>query len=406
MTIGIDIRVLPYGKRSCVEDYTINLLSHLLPLDKNIKYKLFYSGFKKFDLEYPWLKEKNVKIKKIRIPNKIFDLILKFFKFPKLDKFLGGVDAFISPHFLLTPLSKKTKHIMVFYDLSFLRFPEFFSRQKRWWHKFMNPKKQAQKADLIIAISESTKYDLINIYGVDSDKIKVIYPGINEKFQIIKDSYKNNFVLYFGTIEPRKNILGLIKAFEEIKQDKSGKILDVDWQGFEGVVKKNNEIFDFSKLKLVIAGTKGWLCKEIFKKIKNSEFKNDIVVTGFVNEEDKARLYNLAKVFVYPSFFEGFGLPPLEAMACGIPVVVSNKSSLSEVVGSSAIMINPQNPSEISWAIKEILENRELSEYLTKKGLEQAEKFNWNNAVKEILNSIYAEILLTGKAGLATQICE
>jgi len=156
----------------------------------------------------------------------------------------------------------------------------------------------------------------------------------------------------------------------------------------------------------VIAGTKGWLCKEIFKKIKNSEFKNDIVVTGFVNEEDKARLYNLAKVFVYPSFFEGFGLPPLEAMACGIPVVVSNKSSLSEVVGSSAIMINPQNPSEISWAIKEILENRELSEYLTKKGLEQAEKFNWNNAVKEILNSIYAEILLTGKAGLATQICE
>ena len=109
---------------------------------------------------------------------------------------------------------------------------------------------------------------------------------------------------------------------------------------------------------------------------------------------------------MYPSFFEGFGLPPLEAMACGIPVVVSNKSSLSEVVGSSAIMINPQNPSEISWAIKEILENRELSEYLTKKGLEQAEKFNWNNAVKEILNSIYAEILLTGKAGLATQICE
>ena len=386
MTIGIDIRVLAKGKRTGVEDYTINLLSHLIPLDKTIKYKLFYNGFHKLDSQYSWLKTKNVKIQQTRIPNRIFDLVLKFLKFPKLDKLLKGVDIFISPHFLITPLSKKAKRIMVFYDLSFLRFPEFFSWQKRMWHKFMHPKRQAQKADLIIAISESTKQDLIDFYRIAPEKIKVVYPGINEKFKIIKDIEKKDFILYFGTIEPRKNILGLIQTFECIKKEKFGKILDVNWQGFEGLVKgEKDKAFDFSKLKLVIAGAKGWLCQEVFERAKNSEFKNDIIFTGFINEEDKTNLYNLAKVFVYPSFFEGFGLPPLEAMACGVPTIVSHKSSLSEVVGDSAIMVDPQNMNEMSLAIKEVLENQNLSECLTKRGIEQAKKFNWDNVAKTIL---------------------
>jgi glycosyltransferase involved in cell wall biosynthesis len=399
MTIGIDIRVLAKETRTGVEDYTINLLSRLVSIDKSIKYKLFYSGFRKLKLDYSWLKNKNVKIKKTRIPNRIFDLILKFIKLPKIDKLLGRVDIFLSPHFLITPLSKKTKRIMIFYDLSFLRFPKFFSFSKRIWHRFMLPKKQAQKTNTIIAISESTKHDLISFYKTDPNKIKVVYPGVDDKFKIISDKTKlietknkyqlsDNFILYFGTIEPRKNILGLIKVFEEIKKEKFGKILDVNWQGFEGVVLgKKDKIFDFSKLKLVIAGTKGWLYKEIFERVENSKFKNDIVFTGFVAEEDKACLYNLAKVFVYPSFFEGFGLPPLEAMACGVPTIVSNKSSLSEVVGDSAIMINPQNLNEMSWAIKEILENQELSDYLSKKGIEKVKQFNWDNTAKEILSA-------------------
>jgi glycosyltransferase involved in cell wall biosynthesis len=403
MTIGIDTRVLARGTRTGVEDYTINLLSHLISLDKNIKYKLFYNGFRKFDLKYSWLKEKNVKIVKSRIPNRIFDLILRTVKFPKLDKILGGVDVFLSPHFLITPLSKKAKRIMIFYDLSFLRFPNFFSWQKRLWHKFMLPQKQAQRAEMIIAISESTKQDLIDFYKISSDKIKVIYPGIDKKFVPIYDKEKliqiknkyflpDNFILYFGTIEPRKNILGIIKAFEGIKKEKFGKILDVNWQGFEGVVRgQKDKIFDFSKLKLVIAGAKGWIYDEVFEKAEKSEFKNDIIFTGFVSEEDKLYLYNLAKVFVYPSFFEGFGLPPLEAMACGVPTIVSNKSSLSEVVGSSAIMIDPKNPNEISWTAKEILENQELSEFLIKKGLRHTKKFNWDETAKQFLE-MFSEV--------------
>lgn len=409
MTIGIDIRVLAKGARTGVEDYTINLLSRLLadktnnPARDGVKYKLFYSGFKKFDLNYSWLKSSNVKIKKIKIPNRIFDLFLKFFRFPKLDKVLSGVDVFISPHFLITPLSKKTKRIMIFYDLSFLRFPEFFPFSQKMWHKFMGPRAQARKSDLIIAISESTKKDLIDFYQINPDKIRVVYPGIDEKFKSITDkaglletknkyALPDDFVLYFGTIEPRKNILGLINAFEEVKKEKQGKVLDVNWQGFEGVVRgQKDRAFDFSKLKLVIAGVRGWLYKEIFEKVKNSEFKDDIIFTGFVEEEDKPYLYNLAKVFVYPSFFEGFGLPPLEAMACGVPAIVSNKSSLSEVVGDSAVMIDPENPNELSWAIKEILENQELSDYLSRRGIEGAKQFNWDKTAKEILRLCESE---------------
>jgi len=399
MTIGIDIRVLAQRKRTGVEDYTINLLSRLLSLDDRIKYKLFYNGFHKFKLNYSWLKGKNIEIKKTRIPNRAFDLILRFIKLPKLDKLLGGVDVFLSPHFLITPLSKKTKRIMIFYDLSFLRFPNFFSWQKRLWHKFMFPKKQAQKADTIIAISESTKQDLVDFYNIDAKKIRVVYPGIDDKFKIIDDKKKlietknkynlpDDFILYFGTIEPRKNILGLIKAFEEIKNEKFGKILNVDWQGFEGIVRgQKDKIFDFSKLKLVVAGTKGWLYEEIFERVKNSEFKDDIIFTDFVDEKDKSYLYNLSRVFVYPSFFEGFGLPPLEAMACGVPTIVSNKSSLPEVVGNAAITIDPQNTNEISWAIKEVLENQELNDYLSAKGVERSKQFNWDKVAEEILSA-------------------
>jgi len=401
MKIGIDIRILAKGTRTGVENYTINLLSRLLPADKSIKYRLFYNGLRKPKLDYPWLKLFNVKIKTLRFPNRIFDLFLRFFRFPQIDKILGGVDLFLSPHFLLTPVSQKTKTIIVFYDLSFVRFPEFFSFPKLLWHKFVYPKYQAQKADSIVVISQSTKEDLISLYRVEAKKIKVIYPGVDEKFRPLDKKDPNllrvrekynlptdeaGFILYFGTIEPRKNILGLIKAFEQIKEEKNLPLLQIQWQGFEGMVKKEEKSgLDFSNLKLVIAGSRGWLCKNIFKKAKESRFSRDIIFTGFIEEEDKPYLYNLAEVFVYPSFFEGFGLPPLEAMACGVPTIVSNNSSLPEVVGDGAIKVDANNIDELGFAIRKVLENRDLRDYLIGQGLFRAKKFNWDKTSEEFL---------------------
>jgi len=373
MNIGIDIRVLAKGTRTGVEDYTINLLSFLLAKDKSIKYRLFYNGFRKPNLTYPFLKFPNVELKTLRFPNRLFDLSLRFLKFPKLDKILKGVSLFLSPHFLLTPVSKKTKTIIVFYDLSFVRFPDFFSLPKLLWHRFIYPEKQAKKADIIIAISQSTKEDLINLYKIEPRKIRVVYPGIDKKFRPITDNIQllrvkkrynlsNEFILYFGTIEPRKNLISVIKAFEILKRK-----------------------FSQQDLKLVIAGTPGWLYKDIFKKAESSKYQKDIIFTGFIKEEDKPYLYNLARVFVYPSFFEGFGLPPLEAMACGVPTVVSNVSSLPEVVGSGAIMIDPYNVDELAYAIGQVLNDKNLRENLIRKGLNQAKKFDWDRAAKQVL---------------------
>jgi len=406
MNIGIDIRILAKGTRTGVENYTVNLLSHLLNKDKSSKYKLFCNGFRKPKLDYPWLKSSNVRVKTLRIPNRILDLFLRFLKIPKIDKLVGGADIFLSPHFLLTPVEKNTRTIVVFHDLSFVRFPEFFSWPKLLWHKFIYPENQAKRADLIVAVSQSTKNDLMNLYNISSEKIKVIHPAVSKEFRPIKKdspeisrvkqkyNLPDKFILYFGTIEPRKNVLGLIEAFERIKSRKNGVSLDVRWKGFEGMVRKEKkEPLDYDALKLVLAGNKGWLYEEVFDKIEKSSFKNDIIFTGFIQEEDKPCLYNLADVFVYPSFFEGFGFPPLEAMACGVPVAVSDNSSLSEVAGDAAVMFDAQNIDEIAFAIREILEKEELRKFLAKKGRERAKLFDWNKTAEEFLKlfAIYGE---------------
>ena len=235
----------------------------------------------------------------------------------------------------------------------------------------MDAKREVQKADKIIAVSESTKSDLINLYKINPDKIEVIYSGVGKQFSQIKNNQKkiklilrkynlpHEFILYFGTIEPRKNLIGLIKAFEVLKD-------------------KN--------CKLVIAGTKGWLYKDILKTAKESKKRKDIIFTGFIEESDKPYLYNLSKIFVYPSFFEGFGFPPLEAMACGIPTIVSSNSSLPEVVGNAALMINPMNIDELAWAMDILLSDENLRKKLIKDGLKQAQKFSWQKCAQKTLD--------------------
>jgi len=375
MNIGIDIRVLARGSRTGVEEYAINLLDHLLRLEEKVNYKLFYNAYQKVELNYDWLSLNNVQLKDFRIPNRLFFILARYFNQPKMDKLLKGADIYFNPHFFIAPVSLRCKKIITFHDLSFEHYPEFFSWRKRAWHKFlMNTKQEAKQADKIIAVSESTKQDLINIYGIEKEKIEVIYSGVGEQFKNIssKSVLKNislkyglpeKFILFFGTIEPRKNIIGLIKAFEILKQNQSIP----------------------SELKLVIAGTKGWLYQDIFKTAQESKYKKDIIFTGFIEEEDKPCLYNLAELFVFPSFFEGFGFPPLEAMACEVPTIVSGNSSLPEVVGQGALIIDPFNIDEIAWAMETGLNNMDLRKRLIKKGLEQAKKFSWEKCAQKTL---------------------
>ncbi|KKT24620.1 MAG: mannosyltransferase B-like protein, partial [Parcubacteria group bacterium GW2011_GWA2_43_9b] len=225
MVIGIDIRFLARGTRSGIEEYTINLLSRLLSLDGNIKFKLFYNAFSQVELNYDWLNLPNVELKKFRFPNRfVFDPAAKFLKLPKIDKLLGGCDVFFAPHFLLSPVSKNCRKITTFHDLSFEYWPEFFSWRKRFWHWSLAPRARMLEADKIIAVSESTKEDLVNLYGAAPEVVKVIHSGVGEEFKRLlrrdclnvakKYDLPEKFILYFGTLEPRKNLVGLIEAYE------------------------------------------------------------------------------------------------------------------------------------------------------------------------------------------------
>ena len=219
----------------------------------------------------------------------------------------------------------------------------------------------------------------MKIYKIDDEKIKVVYSGINSVSNIepseasiskIRNKYKlpENYILYLGTIEPRKNIIGIIRAFEELKKHN---------------IKKN--------YKLVIAGSKGWLCKDVFEVAKNSTVINDIFFTGFVDDEDKSILYKLAEIFVYPSFYEGFGFPPLEAMQNGTPIITSNFSSLPEAVGDAAIMVNPYNIDELARAMENLLNDDNLKNNLIQKGFQQTKKFSWQKCAGETLEILKSQ---------------
>ena len=384
MIIGIDIRMLARGTRSGIEEYTINLLSNMISLNNNIEYKLFYNGYKKIKLEYDLLKLPNVQLKEFKIPNRLLDTSFQFLNYPKIDKMLEKIDVFFSPHIFSSSVSKKCKTITTFHDLSFESYPEFYSTGKNYWHFSMNPKKQARKADKIIAVSRSTKDDLVKIYGIEPEKIKVIYSGIrlesgisNLESEVLKVKKRYNlpekYILYLGTLEPRKNIIGLIKAFEILNKCS---------------INPPNPLLQRGNLKLVIAGSKGWLYEDIFKAVKNSPVKDDIIFTGFIDDKDKPVLYSLADLFVYPSFYEGFGFPPLEAMAAGTPVITSNFSSLPEAVGDAAIMINPYNLDELAKAMEIVLSDEKLRNILIERGYERVKNFSWEKCAKETLEFI------------------
>jgi glycosyltransferase involved in cell wall biosynthesis len=377
MKICVDIRCLSAGRKTGVEEYTLNLLENLFKADRRDQYVLFLNSFSapKVDLsrfeKYP-----NVSLKFTRIPNKILNFLFWYFRWPKIDKIAGGADAVFLPNIVFSAVGRRAKLVVAFHDLSFERFPEKFSFKRRVWHWFVGPRRLAQRADRIIAVSESTKNDLVEIYQINPSKIKVVYSACGLGFrpisrnspQLIKVKEKYglpyNFILFLGTIEPRKNIVGIVRAYNQLRALKNEKT---------------------DKYKLVIAGHSGWKQESILKEIADSPFRGDILVIGYVDDADKPALYNLSGVFVYPSFFEGFGFPPLEAMSCGVPVVTSNNSSFPEVVGKGGMMADPDRPDEIFQAVKNILLDKNLREDLVGKGLEQARKFDWQKTAREVL---------------------
>lgn len=366
MKIGIDIRCLAEGRRTGVEEYTIRTLQYLFEQHPDWEFKLFYNSLKGNREPLNWLKKyPYVSLMDFRLPNKLLNFLFWFFHWPKIDRLLGGVEVLFIPNLNFLAFSSTCRSIVTLHDLSFERFPETFSFKRRLWHFLINPRKICQRTTTVVAVSESTADDVIGLYKIPIEKVKLCHPPLNyQKFNLntlsptehfrLKKKYHltDNFILYLGTIEPRKNIIGIINAFATLKEK-----LTID-----------------NKLKLVIAGYPGWKAEQIMEQYYASTHHKDIIFLSFIPEDDKPGLYSLAQVFIYPSFFEGFGFPPLEAMAAGTPVITSNCSSIPEVVGDAALLIDPYRPYEITIALKALLDNPTLYQDYVERGNRQVEK--------------------------------
>lgn len=380
MKIGIDIRVLMDKHYSGVSQYAANLLTAILRLDRQNDYYLFYNSWQNLDKRLGVFVREGVHLVGRHIPNKIFNYFCqKLLAFPKIDRLLGGVDVFFSPHFNFTSLSPATKKIVTVHDLSFLRHPEFFSVRKNFWHQALGIKKTLREADQIVAVSENTKNDIVELVGVNPEKITVIYSGLNFDYNSPRDEISSEeeavkflqahglsgrLILYLGTIEPRKNIINLITAYNSLRE-KGEDYLDV---------------------KLVLAGAKGWKSRGIYRAWQRSHYQNDIIFLGYISQKERDILYSKSLVFAYPSFYEGFGFPPLEALAKGLPVICSNVSSLPEVVSEAAILINPQSVEEMVAALEAVITDEALRKVLIAKGLVRAQEFSWDKAAQSYLN--------------------
>lgn len=253
------------------------------------------------------------------------------------------------------------KIVTVLHDLSFLYFPNCYASSFRIYYKKIIPK-VIKLSDIIITVSKSEKRGIGKYFPYFKEKIKVIYPGVPREFQNLKIEYKKeNYILYVGSFNPRKNLFRVIKAFQKI----SDKIPH----------------------KLLIAGGKF----KIFKRIKIENTKR-VEFLGHVERDYLKMLYSKCSLFVFPSLYESFGFPVLEAMASGAPVITSNVSSLPEIAGDAAILVNPYNINEIADAILKVLKDEKLSNFLIKKGYERIKMFSWEKTAEEILN-VFEEVL-------------
>jgi glycosyltransferase involved in cell wall biosynthesis len=275
-------------------------------------------------------------------------------------------DLFWSPaHYM--PRYIGSKSVVTIHDLAYEYFPDLFLPSDLY--KLKNWTRHAvRQADHILSVSNATKQDLVKLYGVAEDKISVVFNGFDSDVFNIEEkadtTIVNNYqlktevyVLFLGTIQPRKNAIKLVQAFHLLKES-----------GYKG--------------KLVIAGAIGWLADDTLKVIKESPDRRDIVMTGYVSDTARKALYTHADVYVLPSLYEGFGVPAIEAMGCGAPVTVANNSSLPEVVADAGLLFNPTDPADIARAVLEIKQNR--SQWV-KKSLSRAKHFSWTKCAEETL---------------------
>ena len=341
--------------------YAQELLLALATADRQNEYVVFYNNPAAARVEPSLERFPKITTPLSYKPWRLSALLAHFTRIPQ-DPLLPGVDLFHATDHLL-PYFRRIKSVFTLHDLIFLFHPETHKSLNRWFLTLMMPR-FLRAADAVIAVSECTKRDAIRFYRIPEEKITVIYEGVNPRFRpaspeaiaAVRARYglPERFILYVGTIEPRKNLTTLLEAFHHLLAT-----------------------YD---LRLVIVGKKGWLYERFFRRLRELGLENRVLFTGYVPDEDLPAIYSAADLFVFPSLYEGFGLPVLEAMACGTPVICSNTSSLPEVAGDAALLVDPTDARALTGAMEQVLTNERLWATLRAKGMERARGFTWEKA--------------------------
>ena len=348
--------------------YTRNLAAALADLDRENQYTLFCAG------EMPggdW--PVNFTVRASRIPARWLTAAWHRARLPlPAEQLAGDCDLYHSPDFTLPPL-RRARGVVTVHDLSFLRLPQCADPGLRSYLEKSVPRAVA-KAQRVMADSESTRRDLIALLGVPPEKITVAPPGIEPRFRPVLDTVKlaevrarcklpEWFILSVSTLEPRKNFGRLIAAYAQMRRQ-------------TGLPHE-----------LVIAGRPGWLYEDIYEQARREGLGEQVHFLGFTADEDLPALYTLADLFAFPSLYEGFGIPPLEAMACGTPVVTSDNSSLPEVVGSAGLLVDANDVDGIADALARVLGNATLRVRLSDLGRAQAARFTWGTTAEKMLEA-------------------
>ncbi|MBD2246376.1 glycosyltransferase family 1 protein [Nostoc sp. FACHB-888] len=369
------------SKPSGVGFYITNLIRALDVLQKEESFQLgvvYQPGLKNWlrgDFIFPECFKNSSQQYLLPLPVRISDLLLDLAFKPSLsylEKYFGSPDILHGTNYSVYPCQNSLK-VMNIYDLTFIKYPNYTDSVVKTYTKRV--KRCLQWTDLVLTISESSKKDIIEYLELDPKKVYVTplasrySPNYlsEEVAQILEKQanydFSKPYLLFVSTIEPRKNINNIITAFNFLKEK-----YKIEHQ-------------------LILIGRKGWNYEPIFAAIENSPWANQIYHLNYLSNELVALFYSKADVFVYPSHYEGFGLPVLEAMTLGVPVISSNTSSIPEVTGDAAILVDPNNPIELGEAILRVISNSQLRQELINKGKARAKLFSWERTAKETLNA-------------------
>jgi len=365
------------GYRSAgIHTYIDHLLAHLPHVDSGVRYTVYTNAQPPID----------ARIRPARLPTAQPPMRILWEQLAQPLALLRDRPDVLHAAAFVAPLASRCPSVVTVYDLSFALFPDFFRGPNQTYLRIFT-RRSARRARRVVAISEHTRRDVHRLYGVPLDRIDVACPGVDARFRRLpreeveafrrKHSLPEKFFLYLGTLEPRKNLDRLIDAYA---------LLEVgSWKLEDGNTSLRSEVEQ--NWRLVLVGGKGWMSDNLFTRVKELGLEQRVMFAGYAPADELPLWYNAATAFVYPSLYEGFGMPPLEAMACGTPVITSSAASLPEVVGDAGLVVAPEDVPGLAQAMRRVWRDEALRGELSRRGVERARRFTWEATARATVES-------------------